>query len=161
MSANPIEKTPVRLPRDQFLKLVELGPLVSIDLVIRDDRRRMLLGARENRPAHGYWFVPGGRVGKNERVHAAFNRICEAELGRTLPVSSARFLGVYEHFYEENFAGAPGFGTHYIVLAYAIDCAPEDFYLPHDQHSAYGWLYDAEILTRPDVHPYCRAYCGK
>lgn len=161
MSANSIERTPVRLPPDQFLRVVELTPLVSVDLVIRDDRGRMLVGVRQNRPAHGYWFVPGGRVGKNERIEVAFNRICTAELGHAPPFSSARFLGVFEHFYEDNFAAAPGFGTHYVVLAYTFDCPPEGFDLPHDQHCAYQWLFDAELLARPDVHPHCHAYCGR
>lgn len=161
MNANAVESTPVRLSPDKFRQIVELTPLVSIDLVVRDDRGRMLLGVRENRPALGYWFVPGGRVGKNERIEVAFNRICEAELGRSPPFRSARFLGVFEHLYDDNFAGAPGFGTHYIVLGYSFDCVAEGFDLPLDQHSAYDWLSDADVLSRSDVHPYCRAYCGR
>lgn len=161
MSADGGESTPVRLPPEQFLRVVELTPLVSIDLVVRDGHGRMLLGARENRPAQGAWFVPGGRIGKNERIEAAFKRICEAELGYAPPFASARFLGVFEHLYDDNFAGAAGFGTHYIVLAYTFAGAPEALDLPRDQHSAYDWLRDEDVLARPDVHPHCRAYCGR
>ena len=80
------ESTPVRLPPDLFKRVVELTPLVSIDLVVRDESGRMLVGLRANRPAQGYWFVPGGRVGKNETLREAFDRLTGAELGVALPM---------------------------------------------------------------------------
>jgi colanic acid biosynthesis protein WcaH len=153
------DPTPAPLTRDQFSQVVRLTPLVSIDLVVRDQAGRMLLGLRENRPAQGCWFVPGGRIGKNERIEAAFRRISRMELGRALTPADARFLGVFEHLYDDNFAGAPGFGTHYVVLAYALDGVAADFDLPRDQHSRYDWVTESDILSRQEVHPYVRAYC--
>lgn len=41
-------------------------PLVSIDLMIKNAQDQMLWGRRNNRPAQGYWFVPSGRICKNE-----------------------------------------------------------------------------------------------
>ena len=158
---NNRETTPVRLPPEHFRQVVELTPLVSIDLVVRDARSRMLLGWRRNRPAKDFWFVPGGRIGKNETLQAAFARITAAELGRVQPFDRARFLGVFEHIYEDNFAGDPRFGTHYVVLAYEIDFDPATLAPADDQHSAYLWLPDAEILARADVHPNTRAYSRK
>jgi colanic acid biosynthesis protein WcaH len=40
---------------------------VSVDLVLVRDGREVLLGLRTNRPAQGSWFVPGGRILKNEK----------------------------------------------------------------------------------------------
>ncbi len=154
------DPTPASLTREEFSQVVRLSPLVSIDLVVRDETRRMLLGLRENRPAQHCWFVPGGRIGKNERIEAAFRRISRMELGRELSAENARFLGVFEHLYDDNFASMPGFGTHYIVLAYAID-EPGGFDLPVEQHSRYDWMTEDDVLCRPDVHPYVRAYCGR
>jgi colanic acid biosynthesis protein WcaH len=158
---NMTDPTPAPLTREEFSQVVRLTPLVSIDLVVRDQAGRMLLGLRENRPAQGYWFVPGGRIGKNERIEQAFGRICSMELGRELPRSSARLLGVFEHLYDDNFAGLPGVGTHYVVLAFAIDGESGDFDLPRIQHSRYEWVSESDILARQDVHPYIRAYCGR
>lgn len=155
------ERTPIRLPSDLFRQVVELTPLVSIDLVVRNLDGAMLLGARENRPAQGSWFVPGGRIGKNERIEKGFARITDTELGRALPFHEARFLGVFEHLYEDNFAGAPDFGTHYVVLAYSIECDAASLYLPQEQHSAYRWMRDEEVLRRADVHAYTKAYVGR
>lgn len=156
-----LESTPVRLPVHLFRSVVELTPLVSLDLVVRDPEGRILVGFRRNRPAQGFWFVPGGRVGKNETRADAFARLSEAELGSALAIAEARFLGVYEHLYPDNFTGDPAFGTHYVVLAYQIEADPALLQLPHgDQHDSYRWMSEEELLGRHDVHSYTKAYCG-
>src|ERR1700731_1256733 len=102
-----------------FLDVVRMTPLVSIDLIVTDGHRRVLVGQRRNRPARNAWFVPGGRIRKDETLDEAFTRIVNDELGITsVERSAARFYGVYEHRYADNFAGEPGISTHYIVLAY-------------------------------------------
>lgn len=156
----PKENTPARLPLEQLREVVRLTPLVSIDLVVRDGAKHMLLGWRKNRPAQNTWFVPGGRLGKNESKAHAFLRLTEWELGQAIPLDQARFLGVFEHFYPDNFADAEGFGTHYVVLAYELRLDAATLNLPPDQHERYLWLTDEEILRREDVHANSRAYCG-
>ncbi len=47
-----------------FLKVIDAAPLVTIDLIIRNPKSDVLLGKRLNRPAQGFWFVPGGRIRK-------------------------------------------------------------------------------------------------
>jgi colanic acid biosynthesis protein WcaH len=42
-----------------FKAIIDSTPLISIDLVVRDSSGRVLLGQRLNRPAQGFWFVPG------------------------------------------------------------------------------------------------------
>ena len=155
------EATPVRLPPDVFRSIVELTPLVSIDLVVRDRAGQVLLGYRRNRPAQGSWFVPGGRLGKNETRREAFSRLSQMELGVELDIGRGRFLGVFEHIYPDNFAGDLRFGTHYVVLAYAIEVDPAELQLPgDDQHNGYAWMSEAEMLYRDDVHDYSKAYCA-
>ena len=159
---NEEERTPVRLAPETFRQVVELTPLVSLDLVVRDRAGRMLVGYRRNKPAQGCWFVPGGRLGKNETRRDAFARLSRVELGVELSFEGARFMGVFEHLYPDNFLGDPGFGTHYVVLAYAIEADPHLLRLPGgDQHDSYAWLSDDEIDRRDDVHPYSKAYCAR
>ena len=69
------------LPAEVFGEVIRNTPLVAIDLVVRDQSGRALLGKRLNRPAQGYWFAPGGRIRKNETLDAAFLRLTAAELG--------------------------------------------------------------------------------
>ncbi|MEZ0602688.1 GDP-mannose mannosyl hydrolase [Paraburkholderia sp. IW21] len=142
-----------------FLDVVRLTPLVAIDLIVSDADGRVLIGHRRNRPARGTWFVPGGRIHKDETLDAAFSRIAEAELGiATLARSAARFEGVFEHHYSDNFAAEPDVSTHYIVLAYALPLADTEPVGRLDQHSEYLWLAPAELLAHADVHENTKAY---
>src|SRR5574340_1126592 len=108
-----------RLAAGDFDSVVRLTPLVALDPVVRSPEGRVLVGRRRNEPAKGFFFTTGGRITKNESLAAAFRRISLAELGVEKRIKEARFLGVYEHFYTTNNHQLAGFGTHYVVLAYA------------------------------------------
>ena len=145
------------LPTDAFRQAVASVPLVSIDFLVRDTGGRYLVGQRCNAPAQGWWFVPGGRIRKNERIAQALARLQREELGSAC-VGVPQFVGTYEHFYDTNFACEPGSSTHYVVMAYVLELegpAPE---LPVAQHGAYRWLTPAELRADADVHAYTRAY---
>ncbi|MCG5510651.1 GDP-mannose mannosyl hydrolase [Ectothiorhodospira lacustris] len=147
------------LDAETFRGVVEATPLVSIDLVVRDTEGRILLGRRNNRPAQGYWFVPGGRIRKNETLDAAFARLTQEELGQPSERSAARLMGVYEHLYEDSvFGTAPS--THYVVLGYTLCCPiPADsLQLPRKQHGEYRWWAPAAALASEWVHDNTKAY---
>lgn len=142
-----------------FLDVVRLTPLVAFDLIVSDAQGRVLIGRRRNRPARGTWFVPGGRILKDETLDAAFTRIADAELGiAQLARSTARFEGVFEHHYADNFAGEPDVSTHYIVLAYSLTLTGTAPLGRPEQHSEYVWLAPSELLSRADVHENTKAY---
>jgi len=149
------------LNRDDFLHVVRHTPLVSIDLIVEHDGR-ILMGQRVNEPARGTWFVPGGRINKNERLEDAYARLCRVELGVEAQLDDARLVGAFTHLYDTNFASEPGVSTHYVVLAYRVPAglvtpaAMET--LPVEQHDAYGWI-GADDDDR-DVHPNSAAYFG-
>lgn len=147
------------LSRDAFLAVLRDTPLISIDLIVEDRQGKVLLGWRRNAPARDFWFVPGGRVRKDERLDLAFTRLCIEELGlEYATIASASFMGVYEHFYPDNALSVPNFGTHYVVLAYRLCIDPEALDLPKDQHAAYRWGLPNELLQDQSVHAYSRAY---
>lgn len=142
----------------QLIDVIRLTPLVSIDLIVRDPQGRVLVGLRTNRPAQDCWFVPGGRICKDERLADAFQRVSRTELGVALEITRAHFRGVYEHLYSDNFAGVPDLGTHYIVLAYEIQLDAPLPELPADQHEAFRWFSVDELLSTPGVHENTKAY---
>ena len=76
------------LSTQDFATVVRSTPLVSIDLIVENAQGEYLLGKRTNRPAQGFWFVPGGRVQKDETLADAFARLTQAELGLSLPISA-------------------------------------------------------------------------
>lgn len=112
----------------------------------------MLLGQRLNRPAQGFWFVPGGRIRKDETMAQAFTRLAQEELGLIASgLADATFLGPYEHFYDDNFCNE-NFSTHYVVLGYKLIVDLDINVLPNDQHKAYRWLSTDDLLAANDVH---------
>lgn len=145
------------LPEPLFRSMVENTPLISLDLVVRNAAGEVLLGQRLNRPARGFWFVPGGRVRKNERLTEAFARLTREELGVERAMSSARFLGPYEHHYPDNFSGTD-FSTHYVVLAYELTLDVALSALPVQQHDAYRWWSQTELLVSSEVHVHTQWY---
>lgn len=141
-----------------FLNIIAVTPLVSIDLIVRNRAGNIFLGKRVNRPAKGYWFVPGGRIRKNERLHEAMERISEAELGVTITHDAAKLIGAYEHIYDDNFFGEQGVNTHYVVLAY--ECHLDrivQITLDH-QHSEARWWRIEDLCRSPEVHDNTKAY---
>jgi colanic acid biosynthesis protein WcaH len=150
------------LPIEKFLQTVDATPLVAIDLIVPNENGGYLLGHRVNKPAQGFWFVPGGRIRKNERLDDAFRRIACDELGSAaVERTDADLVGVYEHLYEDNFSGESGISTHYVVLGYRLRRPIILENLPHTQHTAYRWATEEEILADSAVHLNTRVYFGE
>ncbi len=149
------------MDHEKFLDLVATAPLVSIDLIVRNADDRVLLGKRTNRPAKGFWFVPGGSIRKNERITKAIERISKTELGHPLKLKEARFLGVFEHLYEDNFLDAEDVGTHYVVLAYECRIDPAAAIELDGQHSEARWWDVNALLENDSVHENTKAYFSK
>lgn len=145
------------LPLPTFKTIIEHAPLVSIDLVVQNENDEILLGYRNNRPAQGYLFVPGGRILKDESMETAFKRLTLNELGAELCLSKAQFIGPFEHFYDDNVTG-DDFSTHYIALGYRLRINLDQLNLPLDQHSHYVWMSVETLLLDQKVHKHSRWY---
>lgn len=136
--------------------VLDSTPLVSIDLLVEDEQGRFLLGYRKNRPAQHYWFVPGGRIQKNESLASAFKRLTKQELGTEFSIEQATLLGPFDHFYDDCVFGSD-ISTHYVVIAYKLKAT--DFpSLPDQQHSDYRWYPASEILLDANIHQNTKAY---
>ena len=146
------------LSETDYLRCIDQRPLISIDLIIKNEKGQILLGKRLNKPAQGAWFVPGGVIYKNEKQSDALARISQRELGITIPHEATTLLNVYEHFYQDNFAGAEGISTHYVVIG-------RSYTLPHNtaltldnQHERIEWWDIKDLLASPEVHQYTKDY---
>lgn len=146
-----------KLNLDTFKTVVASTPLISIDLIVRNSQGEVLLGKRQNRPAQGSWFVPGGRIFKGEHLKDAFTRIAMIELGNEVTLTDASFIGVFEHHYLDNFLGTD-FSTHYIVLGYQINMDIPIDDLPIEQHEKYRWWSIESLLKSAKVHCNTQAY---
>mgnify|MGYP003347188173 CR=1 FL=1 len=152
------------LPDHLFRQCVAALPLVSIDLCVIDDAKRLLLGKRNNAPATGWWFTPGARIRKNEPLANALVRVLQEEL--SLPPSfaaRARLMGAWDHFYPDS-AFDPAISTHYVNLPHALFLTVDELrglHLPMgagEQHSDWRWHAVANAAVDVSVHPYVQTY---
>ena len=139
------------VPAAEWETIVSNVPLVSVDLVV-ETGDGVVLGKRENEPAQGEWFVPGGRVHKHERLRDAVDRVADSELGCAVAIE--RQLGVYEHLYDTSeFEDTAG--KHYVPVGFHVSLEDGGEFEPDDQHS------DLRTFQPPfdfDLHPYVEAY---
>lgn len=137
------------ISEEDWATIVDSVPIVSVDLVVEVDGG-VLLTRRTNEPAKGEWFVPGGRVQKNESLASAVHRVANDELG--VDVEIVEQLGVYEHRYDTSDVDGVD-SKHYVPIGYRVEPNSETFELDA-QHEA------MRVLTSPpeDVHPYVEAY---
>jgi len=117
------------VPESAWKDVVEHSPLVSVDLIIEFEGG-VLLGKRENQPAQGEWFIPGGVVRKNESPSSAVQRIAQEEIGSRVDILTQ--LGVYEHRYEVS--EFDGVSKHYIPIAHVVTPVNSNLN-PDTQHS--------------------------
>lgn len=145
------------LDKQTFTTVIDSTPLISIDLVIENSQGQALLGLRNNKPAQGFWFVPGGRVLKNETLNNAFTRLCKEELGVEFTRQQAEFVGTFEHFYDDCVFNDL-ISTHYIVLGYKLSIDLDIENLPLLQHNQYQWFDVGAIALSDKVHLHTKWY---
>jgi len=147
------------LDNTTFSTVVASMPLFAIDLVVVNERDELLLGKRLNRPAKNFWFVPGGRVYKNESLEQAFKRLTLDELGIEVELDRAQLLGLFDHFYDDSVFGAD-ISTHYVNAPHFLRLKLDELVnLPiGDQHEVYRWIALADVDGQADIHSYTKVY---
>jgi colanic acid biosynthesis protein WcaH len=154
------------LSQETFSRACAALPLVSIDLMVTRpgaDGRELLLGLRNNRPAQGWWFTPGGRIRKNESLATALRRIAGEETGLNPGcLNRAQLLGAWDHFYPDS-AFDPAVSTHYVNLPHSLHLTEDESRAVQPpsgrglQHQAWMWIPVAQASIDERVHEYVRA----
>ena len=144
------------LSEKEYLDVIERTTLTAVDLIFLYNNK-ILLGYRNNHPAKGFWFTPGGRTGKMEKNEDALIRVAFNECGINLSKEDYQLLGVYDHIYDNNFANN-NFGTHYVVSAFLIELKKLPNLEPDSQHSKFVWEGIDDLKLNPDVHQNVKRY---
>jgi colanic acid biosynthesis protein WcaH len=135
---------------DVWADIVRNSPVPSVDLVVDCDDG-VLLAKRQNEPAKGEWFVPGGRIQKGEPIREAVHRVAQQELGIDVRITTE--LGTYDHRYETADVPDAG-GKHYVAHGYHVEPKTESIQL--DEQHTQSRAFPTDEL--PPLHPYVRAY---
>lgn len=100
------------LEADFYRRVIKVLPIVCVDVIVKRGQQ-ILLVKRANEPLKGQWWVPGGRILKDETALNAVHRKVFDETG--LSVSEVEFVGIYEESYETS---AFGVSSHCISLVF-------------------------------------------
>ena len=84
----------MHIPENIYSQIVSLMPIPCVDLLVEDERGRILLIKRANEPAKGHWWFPGGRVHYLEKRMQAAKRKLKEECG--LEVFQMKEMGTYD-----------------------------------------------------------------
>lgn len=139
----------MKLPTDEYRKILSTMPIICVDCLVVNDKGEYLLVKRKNEPLKGEYWVPGGRVHKNERLADAVRRKMHEEIG--VEVEIVNSVGFFEEFYERTAEGADG-GVHSISFVYLVRPRSYNIRLD-DQSSEWGWFSDApqRLKRRPHL----------
>jgi colanic acid biosynthesis protein WcaH len=135
----------MRLSAEDYRKFLSTMPIVCVDCLVMNDRGEYLLVKRRNEPLKDEFWVPGGRLHKNERLADAVHRKMREEIG--VEVEIVDQLGYFEEFFERTAEGAEG-GAHSICFLFLVRAKSDDIRLD-EQSSEWGWFAAApERLLR-------------
>lgn len=135
------------IPTDTYRTILENMPIACVDIAIVA-YGAILLVQREDAPAKGMWWIPGGRVFKGEMLRDAAIRKARDEVGIECRV------GPIIHTAETIFEDGPlGIAVHSINACFLMYPAARDFEIQLDSHhTKYKWVDQIDA----DLHPYVR-----
>jgi len=124
-------------------------PVCCVDLVITHDNRFLLL-KRAKEPARGQWWLPGGRLHKNETIKHAALRKAREETG--IDCEFVKELGVNEGMFEQ---GPFGFGVHTVGIVCLLK-AKTDKVVLDTNHTAHRWFNKVDDSLDRNIVPFLR-----
>jgi colanic acid biosynthesis protein WcaH len=128
------------IPAEQYQHIIEVLPILCVDVIITNTRGEYLLIKRANEPRKGEWWVIGGRLLKGETLEEAVVRKVWEET--SLKVETVHPIGYYEAVSQENpFGLAPRFHAVSVVFSTLVD---DDQQIRLDDQSI-DWKYAQEL----------------
>lgn len=154
------------LQKEDYIQAFSRTQIVCADFVIYNRlNNKILLGKRNNPPAKGFYFVPGGRIFKGEPVNEGIRRVIKKEIG--FVPKKLTPIGVYEHKYpNDNPMGIEGVSGDYIVFGMKASVDTQEEFdtitkTMSGQHEECVWVDVGEVFSRDDVHQYTKNYLIK
>jgi len=132
------------LSEAEYKRVMETMPVVCIDCLVQSEQGEFLLIKRKNEPLKGEFWVPGGRLLRNERLEEAVHRKMSEELG--VGVEIIESLGFYEEFFDKTAQNAEG-GFHAISFLYLVRPLSDTITLD-DQSAEWGWFKNIPLKLR-------------
>jgi colanic acid biosynthesis protein WcaH len=133
------------IPVEQYSQIIEILPILCVDIVVTNSRGEYLLVKRANEPRKGQWWVIGGRVLKGETLERAAMRKIGEEV--SLDVERVHPLGYYEAVSQENPFGC---GARMHAVSIVFSARVDEFSSITLDGQSTEWKYSPELP--PDFH---------
>jgi colanic acid biosynthesis protein WcaH len=144
------------LPSEEYKNVLSAIPIVCVDCLVVNESGEHLLVKRANPPLKGEYWVPGGRLYKNERILDAVHRKMREEIG--IGVDVVTILGILEFFAPANEYSEGG--VHTISIVYLVKPLSYDIKLD-GQATDWGWFKELpeklRIVPLPNSGPNSQA----
>jgi len=111
LAENPTEG----LPEDLFSFISSITPMINVDLLIKDEKKRTLLTWRNDDMGYIGWHIPGGIIRYKETAENRINAVAKNELGTKVNFSKEPIC-IQEIFIPPRRRG------HFISLLYKCSC---------------------------------------
>lgn len=141
-----------RVPQKIYKEIHRNVPIVCVDVVITNGKEFLLM-KRRNQPEKDTWWLPGGRVLKNELLEDAVARFLKKESG--LKGKADDFLGFRELFSSPGYF--PGINAHTIGFVFKVNVSANPRISLDQQHSKARWF----SKINPSWHPYVKTFLKK
>lgn len=139
------------IPDELYQQIHEVLPIACVDVIIKKSDA-FLLAKRNNKPAQGQWFLPGGRVLKGESLKEAAGRKIQEEIG--IKVTIEKILGIDETTFPDGPFGGP---THTINIVFLATPLNENETIILDkQNSEYRWFSHIDDSWHPYVKKFAK-----
>lgn len=100
-----------KLTYAKFLESLRLCPRLTVELLIENNKKEILLLKRTSPPFKNYWHLPGGFLLKGESIEQCIKRISNEEVCSTLYKKDGKFVTLFENLYSD----PRGHLLHYII----------------------------------------------
>jgi colanic acid biosynthesis protein WcaH len=130
------------IPADEYAHIIEVLPILCVDVIVQNSRGEYLLIKRANEPRKDQWWVVGGRVLRGETLEQAAIRKVKEEVG--LKVNFMEPIGYYEDVSETNPFGL-SIPLHSVSVVFST--VVDDNQQVRLDNQTVGWKYSADLPT--------------
>lgn len=124
------------IPTKDYKMILENMPIVCVDGVIINEDNEYLLVRRINEPMKNVFWIPGGRLLKNETLEEGIRRKMKQELD--IYVKVEKLLGFFEEFFERS-SNEISSGLHVISFVFLLAIHNQSDIKLDDQSSEWKW----------------------
>jgi colanic acid biosynthesis protein WcaH len=137
------------IPAEEYSHIIQLLPIICVDIVIQNRAGEYLLVKRANEPLKNHWWVVGGRVLKGETLKEAAARKVKEETG--LPVGKIIPIGYYEEVFNTNPFGV---STQFHTVSVVFHMQSEENAIVSLDCQSIGWKFTKELPVDFRIKPF-------